>query len=58
VNTALEFLAELYIGNTDNICCFSTEMNDELINEWNNFKTDSLSKRLKDIIKIKLQITL
>lgn len=52
INTALEFVAELYTGKTENILCFSTDMNEKLKNEWKEFKIDSLTNRLKEIIKI------
>lgn len=52
INTALEFVAELYTGKTENILCFSTDLNEELKNEWKEFKIDSLTKRLNEIIEI------
>jgi len=52
INTALEFVAELYTGKTENILCFSTDMNEELKNDWKEFKIDSLTNRLNEIIEI------
>ncbi len=51
-NTALEFVAELYEGNTENIWCFTTDMNEELTNDWKEFKIDSLPEKLKAMIKL------